>query len=92
MVQEAIAIRMYKTLWYQISDVCVSHLTLSSFTSDNHSDLVIFKASNQIDVTGNFIIPQGTHVVFDAPRVTFGQGFTCPLGASFETRQEGCEL
>ena len=32
------------------------------------------------------------HVIFDAPIVTFANGFSCPLGASFETRNEGCEL
>ena len=28
----------------------------------------------------------------ESPVVTFANGFSCPLGASFETRNEGCEL
>ena len=79
-------------LRHQVSDICVANLTLTSFPSDNHSNLVMFKAGNQIKVTGNFTIPQGTHVIFDAPKVTFEKGFKCPMGASFETRNEGCEL
>jgi hypothetical protein len=79
-------------LKHQIDDICVANLTLTSCPSENHSNLVMFKAGNQINVTGNFTIPQGTHVIFDAPKVTFGKGFVCPVGASFESRSEGCEL
>ena len=32
------------------------------------------------------------HIVFDAPKITFEKGFRCSVGASFETRHEGCEL
>jgi hypothetical protein len=50
------------------------------------------KAGNKITVSGGFVIPQGVHVVFDAPEVVFDGTFTCPSGASFETRHEGPEL
>lgn len=52
----------------------------------------MYKAGEKITVSGNYIIPQGVHVIFDAPQVIFGDNFSCPLGASFETRNEGCEL
>jgi hypothetical protein len=42
--------------------------------------------------SGTFTILNGVHVIFDAPIVNFESGFTCPAGASFETRNEGCEL
>lgn len=77
---------------HQVSDFCVANLTLTSFPPNNFSNLVMFKAGNSIKVTDSFIIPQGTHVIFDAPQVYFEKGFTCPTGASFETRHEGCEL
>jgi hypothetical protein len=43
-------------------------------------------------VSSSFTIPQGVHVIFDAPEVVFENGFLCPAGATFETRNEGCEL
>lgn len=39
-----------------------------------------------------FQTPLHPQVVFDAPEVVFDGTFTCPSGASFETRHEGCEL
>ena len=39
-----------------------------------------------------FQAPLRPQVVFDAPEVVFDGTFTCPFGASFETRHEGCEL
>ena len=75
-----------------VSDLCVNNLSLTSFPSNNTSNLIIYKAGNKITVSGNFVIPQGVHVIFDAPQVIFDSTFTCPLGASFETRSEGCEL
>lgn len=77
---------------YNVSDLCVSNLSLTTFPSNNTSNLVLYRAENKITVSGNFIIPQGVHVVFDAPQVEFDGTFHCPLGASFETRSEGCEL
>lgn len=77
---------------YNVSDLCVNNLSLTSFPSNNTSNLIIYKAGNKITVSGNFVIPQGVHVIFDAPQVIFDSTFTCPLGASFETRSEGCEL
>ena len=77
---------------YNVSNKCVNNLVLTSFPSDNSSNLVVYKAGNSITVSGNFVIPQGVHVVFDAPTVVFDNNFTCPLGASLETRHEGCEL
>lgn len=77
---------------YNVSDLCVNNLSLTVFPSNNTSNLVIYKAGNKITVSGGFVIPQGVHVVFDAPEVVFDGTFTCPSGASFETRHEGCEL
>lgn len=77
---------------HQVSDVCVENLTLTTFPSNDHSNLVLFKAGSCIHISENFVIPVGVHVIFDAPVVTFANGFSCPLGASFETRNEGCEL
>jgi len=57
----------------------------------NQDNLHYYRASNTINVGGNFYIPAGTHVVFDAPNVNINNGFTCPIGASFEVRQEGCK-
>ena len=79
-------------LGHKVSNVCVENLSLTIFPSDNLSNLVIYKAGTSINVSGDFAIPQGVHVIFDAPVITFGHGFTCPVGASFETRNEGCEL
>ena len=77
---------------HQVNDVCVENLTLTAFPSDNHSNLVLFKAGNSINISENFEIPNGVHVIFDAPVVTFSNNFSCPFGSSFETRNEGCEL
>lgn len=77
---------------YNVSDLCVNNLSLTSFPSNNTSNLVIYKAENKIAVSDSFVIPQGVHVIFDAPQVEFDGTFHCPLGASFETRSEGCEL
>ena len=77
---------------YNVSDLCVNNLSLTVFPSNNTSNLVIYKAGNKITVSGSFVIPQGVHVIFDAPEVVFDGTFTCPSGASFETRHEGCVL
>lgn len=77
---------------HQVGDVCVENLTLTSFPSNDYSNLVLFKAGSSITISENFEIPPGVHVIFDAPVVTFANGFSCPMGASFETRNEGCEL
>ena len=71
---------------YNVSDLCVNNLSLTSFPSNNTSNLVLYRAGNKITVSGNFVIPEGVHVIFDAPQVIFDSTFTCPLGASFETR------
>jgi len=77
---------------YKVSDLCVNNLSLTTFPNNNTSNLLIYKAGETITVSNSFVIPQGVHVVFDAPQITFEGGFNCPLGASFETRNEGCEL
>jgi len=79
-------------LKHRVSDVCVNDLSLGSFPSGNKSNLLMFKAANSIHVSGNFVIPQGVHVIFDAPRIIFDPSFSCPIGATMETRNEGCEL
>lgn len=77
---------------YKVSDRCVDNLFLTHFPYDNSSNLILYKAGNKITVSENFVIPQGVHVIFDAPEVVFEDTFSCPIGASFETRSEGCEL
>lgn len=79
-------------LHYDVHDMCEENLYLNSYPSDNQSNLIMFKAGNIINVSKDFIIPNGVHVIFDAPKVIFENGFCCPIGASFETRSEGCEL
>ena len=71
---------------------CVNDLVLTSFPQGDSSNLVLFRAANSITVSQNFVIPANVHVVFDAPTVTINPEFTCPVGASFEIRNEGCEL
>ena len=77
---------------HEVSNVCTNNLVLNTFPTNNCSNLIIYKAAQSISVSGNFVIPQGVHVVFDAPQVSFADTFNCPIGASFETRSEGCEL
>lgn len=77
---------------HQVSDVCVQNLLLTTYPANDTSNLVLFKAGNSITVSGEFVIPVGVHVIFDAPQIIFEDGFSCPLGATFETRNEGCEL
>ena len=77
---------------HEVSNICTNNLVLTTFPTNNSSNLIIYKAAQSISVSGNFVIPQGVHVVFDAPQVSFDDTFYCPLGATFETRSEGCEL
>ena len=77
---------------HTVGDYCVNDLVLTAFPQDNQSNLVLFRAANSITVSQNFIIPANVHVVFDAPTVTINPQFICPVGASFEIRNEGCEL
>ncbi|MBQ8593241.1 MAG: hypothetical protein IJ467_02975 [Bacteroidaceae bacterium] len=79
-------------LRHEVRNFCESELTLNSFPDDNQSNLIMYKAAQSIYVSGQFIIPEGVHVIFDAPEVVFGDNFSCPIGASFETRNEGCKL
>ena len=79
-------------LWHNVSDVCEEDLILTHFPDDNHSNLVMWKAESSISVASTFERPQGVHVIFDAPDIIFEPGFSCPIEASFETRNEGCEL
>ena len=77
---------------YNVSDACVEHLLLTDFPADNKSNLIMYKAGSSIRVSGNYVIPTGVHVIFDAPDVVLEKGFLCPRGASFEIRNEGCNL
>ena len=79
-------------LRHDVSDVCEENLQLTYFPSNNQSNLIMYKAESSIHVSGSFVIPQGVHVIFDAPEVILDSSFNCPVGASFETRSEGCEL
>ena len=82
------------TIYYRhnVSDYCTDNLVLSQFPVNNHSNILLYRASQSIHVTGSFHIPQGVHVVFDAPKVSFDPGFSLIKGATIETRNEGCEL
>lgn len=77
---------------HDLSEVCEDNLTLTQYPTDNTSNHVMFKAGSSIRVMAGFTIPIGVHVVFDAPTIIFEDGFNCPLGATFETRSEGCVL
>lgn len=79
-------------LWHNVNDICEENLVLTQYPDNNHSNLVMWKAESNIVVESTFVIPQGVHVILDAPNVIFKSGFSCPIGASFETRNEGCEL
>lgn len=77
---------------HNVNNYCVNDLVLTSFPQNNHSNYILYKAGNSITVTNKFVVPVGVHIVFDAPSILFEQGFECPKGASFETRNEGCKL
>ena len=77
---------------YKVQNQCVATLNLLTFPTDNYSNLILYKAAKEIRVSSNFSIPPGVHVIFDAPKVFFEPGFSCQVGATFETRCEGCEL
>ncbi|MBP5339587.1 MAG: hypothetical protein J6Z14_09875 [Prevotella sp.] len=79
-------------LKHQVSDYCVPHLQLNSFPQGDYSNLILQKAESSITTSQNFVIPQDVNVIFDAPEITIGSGFYCPVGSTFETRPEGCEL
>ncbi len=77
---------------HQVGDYCVHDLELTSFPQDDNSNLILMKAGSTITTSQNFIIPQGVEVILDAPEVTIGSTFYCPLGSTLELRTEGCEL
>ncbi|MBR2236650.1 MAG: hypothetical protein IJ887_02070 [Prevotella sp.] len=77
---------------HSVGNYCVNDQVLTAFPQANQSNLVLFRAANSITVSQNFIIPANVHVVFDAPTVIINPQFICPVGASFEIRNEGCEL
>lgn len=66
-------------LKHRVSNICVNDLTLDSFPSENRSNLLMFKAANSIHVSDNFVIPQGVHVIFDAPKLHLVHAFHAPL-------------
>lgn len=72
--------------YYDISEHFQQTLNLTSFPSDNQSNMIMYKARQAIHVSSNYIIPVGVHVIFDAPEVVLDNGFICPIGASFEIR------
>lgn len=77
---------------HRVSDYCEENLILSRFPSENTSNLIMYKAEKSITIREDFSIPEGVHVIFDAPKVKFEKNISVPIGASFETRNEGCEL
>lgn len=77
---------------HQVGDYCVHDLELTSFPQDDNSNLILMKAGSTITTSQSFIIPQGVEVILDAPEVTIGSTFYCPLGSTLELRTEGCEL
>ena len=77
---------------YSVSNYCVDNLSLSVFPQNDTSNLIMNKAANSIALSGNYVIPQGVHVIEDAPQIVIHGSFKCPVGASFETRNEGCNI
>ena len=77
---------------HNVHNYCENDLLLESFPQNNHSNHILYKAGNSVTVTNKFVIPIGVHVIFDAPSIVIEEGFVCPKGATFETRNEGCKL
>lgn len=73
-----------------ISYKCQDTINITSFDFSNQSNLHYYRANQTINVD-NYVIPVGTHVIFDAPNVNLGTNFICPLGATFEIRNKGCQ-
>ncbi len=69
---------------------CQDTISIDHFETSNQSNLHYYRANSTINVC-NYMIPIGTHVIFDAPNVNLGTNFSCPLGATFEIRNNGCK-
>lgn len=79
-------------LRHEVTDYCCENLVLTSFPQGDNSNLVMRKAAASITLSNNYVIPQGVHVIADAPKITIQGRFVCPQGSSFETRNEGCSI
>jgi len=77
---------------HNVCNYCTENLVLTSFPQGDNSNLVMRKAATSITLSNNYAIPQGVHVIADAPKITIQGRFVCPQGSSFETRNEGCNI
>lgn len=77
---------------HDVNNFCTHDLVLESYPNDDESNLLMYKAGHSITIKAGYVIPNGVHVIFDAPIVIFEKGFSCPKGVTIETRNEGCRL
>ena len=73
-----------------IIESCQDTLILNNYDTSLESNIQIYKASKCIIIGGNFHIPFGKTIIVDAPSVNIAPEFYCPIGASFEIRNNGC--
>lgn len=77
------------SMTYDASNFCPDTLLLTAIPKDTLTE-VTYKAAHKIIVQENFQIPNGMHVIFDAPEIDFAPNFICTMGGTFETRGDGC--
>lgn len=70
--------------------VCSDDVVITSKNLTGDATHYYFSANKEIEVK-NVTIPSGKHVIFNAPNVVLGGGFTCETGGSFEIFTEGCK-
>lgn len=70
--------------------VCSDNVVITSKNLTGDATHYYFSANKKIEVK-NVTIPIGKHVIFNAPNVVLGGGFTCEAGGSFEIFTEGCK-
>lgn len=74
------------SLKHDAINYCPEKVELSTFPTENNSNMVLFKATKEIKVLPSFNIPSGVNVILSAPNIIFENGFNCNIGASVETR------
>lgn len=91
---------VYRTWWHYgmtilgdplVKFFCVypEQLTISDNDIAGDATDYYFVASQRIEVV-NMTIPNGKHVVFNAPTVILGEGFLCEIGGTFEIITGDC--
>jgi len=87
-VDPLIVIPSYKQLDFADDDCCLSSLMLSNIVDVSNYYLV----SNSIETTGQYLIPSGESVTFDAGLdITLGSGFHADYGSTFTAKICGCK-